>query len=92
MAAEVVVPIDRGTDREQSRAERRVGRRRIRFIKSIGEATTPRQKLDAALDYYRATIADHRVNPDKAAIATEHLADRLIASADQLGKTIRGRR
>lgn len=92
MAAEVVVPLDRGTDREMSRAERRVGQRRVTLIQRIGNAMTPRQKLDAAVDYYRATIADHRVNPDKAAIATEHLADRLIASADQLGKTIRGRR
>jgi hypothetical protein len=87
MAAEVVAfP---AAEPEPMRAERRAKGRRLHFIKRIGTAVTPREKLDAAIDYYRATIADHRVNPDKAEIATEHLADRLVASADQLAKTIR---
>jgi hypothetical protein len=93
MAAEVVTPFDRAAEnRESTRAERRGSRRRILFIKRIGNATTPREKLDAAIDYYRATISDHRVNQAKAAIATEHMADRLIASADHLAKTIRRNR
>lgn len=87
MAAEVVA-FDRNPEREPMRAERRAGQRRIHFIKRIGTATTPREKLDAAIDYYRATISDHRVNADKAGIASEHLADRLVASADQLAKTV----
>lgn len=87
MAAEVVAfP---ATEREPMRAERRAARRRRRFIKLLGEASTPREKIGVAFDYYTATITDHRVSPEKAAIATEHLAERLIASADQLAKTIR---
>lgn len=70
------------------RAERRAAQRRRHFIKRIGAAATPREKLDAAFDYFTATVADHRVNADKAGIATEHLAERLIASADQLAKTV----
>lgn len=86
MAAEVVAfP---AAEREPMRAERRAAQRRRHFIQRIGSTSTPREKLDAAIDYYRATIADHRVNPDKAGIATEHLAERLIASADQLAKTV----
>lgn len=86
MAAEVVAfP---AAEREPMRAERRAAQRRRLFIERTGTAVSPREKLDAAVDYYRATISDHRVNPDKAGVATEHLAERLIASADQLAKTV----
>jgi hypothetical protein len=90
MAAEVVVPFGRPVDeeRELNRAERRHTRRRISFVGKFGVATTPREKLEAALDYFRSVTADTRVNPVKAGIATEHLADQLIASADQLAKTV----
>ena len=90
MAAEVVVPFGRPVDeeRELNRAERRAAKRRTLFVVRFGQATTPRDKLDAAIDYYRGTAKDHRVNQAKATIATEHLAERLIASADQLAKTI----
>lgn len=73
---------------EPRRIERRNMQRRERFVLRYGKATTPREKLDAAIDYYRATVSDHRVNFAKASTATEHLADRLIASADQLAKTV----
>lgn len=89
MAAEVVAfgrPVD--VEREQSRAERRHARRRTGFVGKYGAATTPREKLDAAADYFRGVIADHHVNQVKAGIAAEHLADQLIASADQLAKTV----
>jgi hypothetical protein len=89
MAAEVVAfgrPVD--DEREQSRAERRHARRRTNFVGKFGVATTPAAKLEAALDYFRSVTADHRVNQTKAGIATEHLADQLIASADQLAKTV----
>jgi len=94
MAAEVVVPIDRGVEvkREQTRAEKRAGQRRRLFIERHGRATTPRERLDAAVDYFRGVAADHRVDQVKAAVATEHLAERLVASADQLAKTIRRNR
>jgi hypothetical protein len=90
MAAEVVVPFGRLADdeREKSRAERRHKRRRTSFVGKYGVATTPREKLDAAADYFRGVIADHHVNQVKAGIAAEHLADQLIASADQLAKTV----
>lgn len=89
MAAEVVAfgrPVSE--ERELNRAEKRHVGRRQSFVQRYGAATTPREKLDAAADYYRGVIADHRVNPVKAGIATEHLADQLIASADQLAKTV----
>lgn len=87
MAAEVVAfP---AAEREPMRAERRAAGRRRLFIQRLGATTTPLEKLNAAVDYYRGTIADGRVNPAKAEIATEHLVERLIASADQLTKTIR---
>lgn len=88
MAAEVVAfgrPVD---EREPMRAERRAAKRRTLFVLRFGQATSPREKLDAAIDYYRATAGDARVNSVKAAIATEYLAERLIASADQLAKTV----
>lgn len=90
MAAEVVVPFGRPVDpdRELSRAERRHARRRRDFVQRYGTATTPASKLAAAIDYFRGVTADHRVDPVKAGIATEHLADRLIAAADQLAKTV----
>lgn len=90
MAAEVVVPFGRqaSEERELSRAEKRHVGRRHNFVQKYGTATTPREKLEAALDYFRSVTADHRVNPVKAGIATEHLADQLIASADQLAKTV----
>lgn len=87
MAAEVVEL--NAVDPVPMRAERRAARRRTHFLKRYGQATTPVQKLDAAVDYFRATITDHRVNQTKGDIAVEHLAERLIASADQLAKTIR---
>lgn len=90
MAAEVVVPFGRPVDdeREQSRAEKRHTRRRRAFVQAHGEATSPREKLEAALDYFRSVTADHRVNPVKAGIATEHLADQFVSAADQLAKTV----
>jgi len=91
MAAEVVVPLPT-PDRELTRAEKRMRGRRTAFIERTGEATTPRERLDAALDYFRGVIADHRVDQVKAGVATEHLAERLVASADQLAKTIRRQR
>jgi hypothetical protein len=91
MAAEVVTPFDRGP--EPKRGEKSHSRRRLEFIgRRMPKAHTSREKLDVALDYYRAVVADHRVNQIKAGIATEHLADRLIASADQLANTIRRNR
>lgn len=87
MAAEVVEL--RTTEREPMRAERRAAQRRRLFIERLGATATPLEKLNAAIDYYRGTAADHRVNAEKAAVETEHLADRLIASADRLAKTIR---
>jgi ribosomal 50S subunit-associated protein YjgA (DUF615 family) len=93
MAAEVVVPFDRGQDREPTRGEKAQKRRRLEYIgRQMAQASTPSQKLNVAIDYFRATAADHRVNQAKADIATEHLADRLIASADQLAATIRRNR
>lgn len=89
MAAEVVAfsrPVDE--ERELNRAERRHTRRRTRFVGKFGVATSPAAKLEAAIDYFRSVAADHRVNQAKAGIATEHLADQLIASADQLAKTV----
>lgn len=90
MAAEVVVPFGRPGDveREQSRAERRHVKRRRDFIERHGRATTPRERLEAAFDYFRGVTYDGRVDPAKAGIATDHLAERLIASADQLAKTV----
>jgi len=91
MAAEVVsLPVS--PEREKSRAERRFARRRADFIGRMAEAQTPRERLDAAIDLFRATIADHSVNPDKATLATDHFTDTLIASADQLAKTVRRQR
>lgn len=87
MAAEVVaLPTP---ERELSRAERRMNGRRTAFIERNGRATSPRDRLDAAVDYFRGVTADLRVDQVKSAIATEHLAERLVASADQLAKTIR---
>jgi hypothetical protein len=89
MAAEVVAfgrPVSE--ERELSRAERSHARRRRDFVQKYGAATTPAEKLSAALDYFRGTTADHRVNQIKAGISTEHLAEQLIASADQLAKTV----
>lgn len=90
MAAEVVVPFGGAVspEREQSRAQKRHTRRRHDFVKRYGKATDPRGKLDAAADYFRSVIADHCVNPVNAGVATEHLADQLISSADQLAKTV----
>lgn len=89
MAAEVV-QFDRADQREPQRAEKAHARRRTEILtKRMATAQTPREKLDVALDYFRATAANHRVSQTKADIATEALADRLIASADQLAKTIR---
>ena len=90
MTAEVV-PIN-GAEPEPSRRQERLSRRRLHFITKIGQAQTPREKLDASIDYFRAMTADHRVNPEKAAIATEHLAERLRTSADHLAATIRRQR
>lgn len=92
MAAEVVTPFDRGgrDEEELSRREERLERRRVEFIgKRMARAHTSREKLNVALDYFRAMTADYCVDAVKAGIATEHLADRLIASADQLANTIR---
>lgn len=89
MAAEVV-QFERPGERDLQRAEKAHARRRTEILtKRMATAQTPREKLDVALDYYRAVTSDHRVNQAKAGIATEHLADRLIASADQLANTIR---
>ena len=89
MAAEVV-QFERPEDPKPTRAENAHKKRRLEIIgKRMAKARTPREKLDVALDYFRATAADHHVNQAKAGIATEHLADRLIASADQLANTIR---
>lgn len=88
MAAEVVAfgrPVSE--ERELNRSERRQTRRRTSFVGKFGVATTPAEKLGAALDYFRSVTADHRVNQIKAGIATEHIADQLIAAADQLAKT-----
>jgi len=90
MAAEVVaLPTP---EREQSRAEKRMGRRRTAFIERNGRAATPRERLEAAVDYFRGVTADPRIDPVKAGLATEHLADRLVASADQIAKTVRRQR
>lgn len=91
MAAEVVVPLPT-PERELSRAEKRMGRRRRTFIERNGQATSPRDRLDAAMDYFRGVTGDLRVDPVKAGAATEHLAERLVASADQLAKTVRRQR
>lgn len=91
MAAQVMgVSMPEADDQaETSRAIERADRRRTRFIQKIAATNTPREKLEASLDYYRAVIADQRVNQVKAGTATDHLAERLIASADQLANTIR---
>lgn len=89
MAAEVV-QFDRAEQREPQRAEKAHARRRTAILtKRMATAHTPLDKLVVALDYFRATIADHHVSQPKAEIATEHIAERLIASADQLANTIR---
>lgn len=89
MAAEVV-QFERADQREPQRAEKAHARRRTAIIvKRMATARTSLDKLVIALDYFRATVADHHVSQSKADIATEALADRLIASADQLAKTIR---
>lgn len=89
MAAEVV-QFDRADQREPQRAEKAHARRRTEILtKRMATAQTPLEKLVAALDYFRATVADHHVSQSKADIATDALADRLVASADQLAKTIR---
>jgi len=91
MAAEVV-QFER-PEPKPTRAENAHKKRRLEIIgKRMATASSPREKLDVALDYFRATAADHHVNQAKAGIATEHLADRLIASADQLANTIRRNR
>lgn len=92
MAAEVVQFVQADT-RDLQRAEKAHERRRTAILtKRMAAAQTPREKLDVALDYFRATAANHRVSQTKADIAMEALADRLIASADQLAKTIRRNR
>jgi hypothetical protein len=88
MAAEVV-ELHTSPEREQSRAEKRLARRRTAFIERNSRATTPRERLDAAMDYFRGVTAELRIDPAKAGVATEHHAERLVASADQLAKTIR---
>jgi hypothetical protein len=89
MAAEVV-QFERPDEREPQRAEKAHARRRTEIlIKRMATAQTPRERLDVALDYFRATAANHHVNQAKADIAIDHHADRLIASADQLANTIR---
>jgi hypothetical protein len=92
MAAEVV-QFERPSEREPQRAEKAHARRRTEILtKRMAAAHTPLDKLVVALDYFRATVADHHVSQPKAEIATEHIAERLIASADQLGATIRRNR
>lgn len=89
MAAEVV-QFDRAEEPKPTRAENAHKKRRLEIIgRRMATAQTPLDKLVVALDYFRATAADHRVSQPKADIATEHLAERLIASADQLANTIR---
>lgn len=89
--AEFVGPVDRGLEsaRQPLKYLERAKRRRDRFIVRIARARTPGDKLNSAMDYFRATAKDPKVDPVKAAVATEHLAERLIDAGDQLARTMR---
>ncbi|MFC5268487.1 hypothetical protein ACFPJ1_40815 [Kribbella qitaiheensis] len=91
MAADVVTPFDRGLEpvRKPHRAEERTKKRRAAFIIRIGHSRTPVEKLNAAVDYFRATVMDPRVDQAQVGPHTDHLVQTLIAAADQLAKTVR---
>lgn len=83
MAAEVVAfPSQKKPQRVVSRAERRhveyIGRR-------MAETHTPREQFDVAVDFLRATEADHKINgTPKAVAAMAHLTQLLIDTAEKL--------
>lgn len=91
MAADTVTPFDRGLQpqRKPFRAEERAKRRHTHFILRIGRAKTSEMKLDAAVDYFRAAAADHRVDPAQISTQTDHLVQALVVAADKLGQTVR---
>ena len=94
MVAEVMNPLDRGLEppRKPLRATERHNRRRALFVARMGRATTPDDKLVAAIDYLRGTAKDHAVDHDQAETTLEHLTRALIDAADNLAKTIRRQR
>jgi hypothetical protein len=94
MVAELMTPLDRGLEqpRKPFRAEERAKKRRDHFILRIGRAKTPADKVAAAVDYLRAAMADHRVDPVEIVTQTDHVTHALINAADQLAKTVRRNR
>lgn len=91
MAADVVTPLDRGLepDRRPFRGEQRAQRRRSWFIERIGRAKTTEAKVDAAIDLFRATAGDRKIDPVVASAVSEQVVQHLLAASDQIAKTIR---
>lgn len=94
MVAELVNPMDRGLEpqRKPHRAEERARRRRAAFVARFSRAKTPGDKLDVAVDYFRATAKDHSIDQAAATTAMDQQARALIDRADQLTKTLRRNR
>lgn len=91
MTADVVTPFDRGLEpsRRPFRGEQRAQRRRAWFIERIGRAKTPEAKVDAAIDLFRATACDRKIDPVAAAAVSDQVVQYLLSASDQIAKTLR---
>lgn len=94
MAAEVVEPMDRGLEpvRRPFRAEQRAKSRRSLYVVRIGRSQSSADKLNTAIDLFRATAKDPGVDRADADRARDGLTRALIEASDALTKTIRRHR
>lgn len=93
MVAELVTPLHRGLEPEPKvyRFTKRLARRRDRTNRRLGQAQSPAEKFEIAVDHFRATAKDE-VDQEQANTAYEHLMWTLLNAAGALEKTIRRHR
>lgn len=90
MAALSAVPSPNARrDGKPLRSTTRQERRKHAFIERIARAVRPLEKFSIAVDYFRATAADHSLDHATVERALSHAAQDLITQADQLANTRR---
>jgi hypothetical protein len=90
MAALTVVPTpNERRDGKPLRSLSRHERRRRLLVERLAKTFRPMEKFVAAVDYFRATAADHSLDAVTIERAVNDAAQDLIAAADQLAATRR---
>ena len=92
MAALTVVPTpNERREGKPLRSLTRHERRRHLLVERIAKTIRPMEKFVAAVDYFRATAADHSLDAVTIERAVTNAAQDLITAADQLAATRRVR-